>query len=100
MPAATEPLAPARFSMTIVCPSDCCIGPAASRAGMSAPPPGGQATTTRFGQAPPPPPWLRAAVGATRNAAAAAAVTAVCASLGKALAVPEPALGVAGRDGA
>ena len=27
-------------------------------------------------------------------------VTAVCASLGKVLAVPEPALGVAGRDGA
>ena len=28
------------------------------------------------------------------------AVTAICASLGKVLAVPEPALGVAGRDGA
>ena len=29
-----------------------------------------------------------------------ASVTAVCTSLGKVLAVPEPALGVAGRDGA
>jgi hypothetical protein len=42
--------------------------------------------------------------GADRQAVAtkstASGVTAVCASLGKALAVPEPALGVAGRDGA
>src|SRR5215204_4519226 len=35
-----------------------------------------------------------------QGTAAIMPVTAVCASLGKVLAVPEPALGVAGRDGA
>jgi hypothetical protein len=38
--------------------------------------------------------------GEWRASGMARGFTAVCASLGKILAVPEPALGVAGRDGA